>query len=106
MCTQILRCIALITILLSDSAAVADEISPDAVNNAELGKTRAQAGKADATIIKAQILLDRANYSPGEIDGKRGENFRKALVAFARANGLPQSEEITPEIWERLNAST
>jgi len=90
--------------LLSRSSA-AKEISPDAVNDAQLGDTRVASAQVDVIIVKAQILLDRAGFSPGEIDGKSGENFRKALRAYAQANGVPHSDELTPELWHNLNAA-
>src|SRR5882724_9074031 len=59
-------------------------------------------GKIDPLVIKIQVLLDRARFSPGEIDGRLGENAQKALKAFAEAKGLKPSQPLTPDMWKAL----
>jgi lipoprotein-anchoring transpeptidase ErfK/SrfK len=44
--------------------------------------------------LKAQILLDRAHFSAGQIDGKYGSNMRQALLGFQRARGLPATGKV------------
>ncbi len=39
-------------------------------------------------LIRLEILLDRAHFSPGVIDGKDGGNLKLAMTSYATANGL------------------
>jgi peptidoglycan hydrolase-like protein with peptidoglycan-binding domain len=50
-------------------------------------------------IAKAEALLDRAHFSPGEIDGVDGENYRQALRAFQQANNLRDDGKLDAETW-------
>jgi len=46
------------------------------------------------TELEVQILLDRADFSSGEIDGKGGKNSREALAAFQAARGLQSRKAV------------
>jgi lipoprotein-anchoring transpeptidase ErfK/SrfK len=75
-------------------------VSLQDVNAAEFVKPGAKASQA--VNIKAQILLDRAKFSPGTIDGRHGENFVNALRAFQQHNGLNASGELDAPTWSKL----
>jgi lipoprotein-anchoring transpeptidase ErfK/SrfK len=89
-------------ILLLTSPAAAARIDAAAVNNAQFSGKQAAHDQIDPAIVKAQVFLDRAYFSPGEIDGEMGENAEKALIAFAENKGLNTDEPLTGEIWKTL----
>jgi lipoprotein-anchoring transpeptidase ErfK/SrfK len=63
-------------------------LDPDAINNASFENG---ANDHRAVLIKTEVLLDRAGFSPGVIDGRDGGNFRKAVAAFRGRNELDPS---------------
>ena len=96
-------------VLMIPSAARAVALDAQAVNAAQLsgpsGKGPPRAPSA-AAITKAEVLLDRAGFSPGEIDGKTGTNYQKAVAAFQDGNGINPSGQLDAQTWDRLTAAS
>jgi lipoprotein-anchoring transpeptidase ErfK/SrfK len=57
---------------------------------------------AEPVLIKVQVLLSRAHFSPGEIDGRYGRNLKAAVVAYKQAHGLPNPDEIDGALLDSL----
>ncbi|MBC7767767.1 MAG: murein L,D-transpeptidase [Phycisphaerales bacterium] len=69
---------------------------------AEGSTPAATAPRYDAGLVRVQTLLDRAHFSPGVIDGFDGENVRKAIAAYQRANDLPETGRADDALLARL----
>ena len=87
-------CLAAASTPAADDAAAAPD--PETVN--------AATGTGQAALLRAQVLLERARFSPGEIDGGAGTNTRRALAAFQRARDLEPSGELDEATWQALAA--
>jgi lipoprotein-anchoring transpeptidase ErfK/SrfK len=61
-------------------------------------------GEKGSSVLRAQILLDRASFSCGEIDGHFGSNLAKALSAFLQSRNLPPASYIDGATWAALNS--
>jgi lipoprotein-anchoring transpeptidase ErfK/SrfK len=57
-------------------------------------------------LIRVEVLLDRAHFSPGVIDGQNGGNLRNAVAAFQAANGLRADGQVSDAVWAALTKDT
>jgi lipoprotein-anchoring transpeptidase ErfK/SrfK len=96
-------CIVL-ALALAAAPVAAAEMNEAAINAAEPSKKTLSNEKPTPAGIRLQVLLDRAHFSPGEIDGRFGENAKKALLAYAEARQLPGSDTVTDDVWKALRA--
>jgi lipoprotein-anchoring transpeptidase ErfK/SrfK len=78
---------------------------PASVNGANYEKSAGSSSKdPDAVVLKLQIMLDRAHFSPGVIDGRMGDNTVYALREFEKQSGLAADGCLDQEVWNVLNA--
>jgi lipoprotein-anchoring transpeptidase ErfK/SrfK len=93
-----------IWLALAASSACGAEMKAAAIDAAEPSKKALSNEKPTPAGVRLQVLLDRAHFSPGEIDGRFGENAKKALRAYEEAQQLPTSDDVNPDVWGKLAA--
>ena len=66
----------------------AEPVTPEAKRNA---------------MLRAQVLLARAHFSPGVIDGQDGGNVKNAIAAFEAAHDLTVDGAMDDQVWAALS---
>ena len=99
--------VVLSVILAATVAGAALAFDPATVNSANYDENFSADDwgikRPDAVVLKLQIMLDRAHFSPGLIDGHMGENTEHALREFEKRSGLPADGRLDREAWNALS---
>jgi lipoprotein-anchoring transpeptidase ErfK/SrfK len=66
---------------------------------------QATGGTRCGDVVGLQVLLDRRGFSPGEIDGRLGDNTRRALAAFQAEAKVAPTGRLDCQTWDALNGT-
>jgi lipoprotein-anchoring transpeptidase ErfK/SrfK len=94
-------CVALMG-LAEAPAGIAAALDPDAVNQATFSQKSARSAGRTPLMLRVQVLLDRARFSPGQIDGRRGTNVVQAIAAYETEHGMTADGKLDEEVWRNL----
>ena len=92
------------TATLRDSAGSPEQweqITPESVNGSPM-HVPLYGEVAGPSVLRLQVLLDRALFSPGVIDGTWGGNTEKALYWLQQREGLPATARLDKVTFERV----
>ncbi len=89
-----LLALLLFTTAPASAASATPALTAEAVN--------AASGDARGALLRAQVLLERARFSPGQIDGGAGSNTTRAIAGFQRARGLDPTGQLDQPTWQAL----
>jgi peptidoglycan hydrolase-like protein with peptidoglycan-binding domain len=84
-----------------------DSIAPSAATGSVAASDSIAANAAEHDTVKGvqQVLAD-LGYAPGPVDGAWGENTARAVTAFQRDHGIPETGQITPELLDEFQRVT
>lgn len=82
-------------------APAAAEPAPAAASGQAANDPATTTGKAG--ILRAQVLLLRAHYASGEIDGLAGKNLTRAVRGYQAAQGIKPTGKLDAATWAALN---
>ena len=99
---------ALLAEIVRVKQAVPDPVAPDpAAPKSAAPKPAANIAAntpPNPFVIRAEVLLARARFSPGVVDGQFGSNFKHAVAAYQSARNLPVNGAVDPATWHALLA--
>ncbi len=93
--------LAMLVAAASPHALGQDAASADGAPLAQSAEDRTT-HEGDGARLRLQVLLDRARFSPGEIDAITGSNQARALRGYQAAHDLPVTGEPDAATWAAL----
>jgi lipoprotein-anchoring transpeptidase ErfK/SrfK len=97
----------LLTLLLAAPLAHAAQVQPQPPAQAapplQAAQPQSPAAPAESPELRAQVLLDRAHFSSGQIDGQYGSNMKQALLGFQKSRGLPETGKLDQQTLAALD---
>ena len=94
--------VSTIVLALTAHAAALNRVAQAIENRSDTGEVRL--GTAEPRVVRAQILLDRARFSPGQIDGRYGADLGVAVKGYQEAHHLDPDGIIGMQMWRDLDA--
>lgn len=98
--------LAIAALLASSTSALARApmlTNLQAANSPDVQAVLTKGAKGPA-VLRAQVLLERARFSPGEIDAAYGSNMRRAIAGFQANKELPATGDVDAATWTALDA--
>lgn len=103
---RVLVCVVFGLLCMAGSAAASSQdLAMEAVNGAS-DPSASSGNDVSPIMIKAQVLLDRAHFSPGVVDGRDGENLQNAIKAFEKSHDLQVDGKLDEELLAKLNETS
>ena len=99
-----IRVVQLTVVALLLSGVMAE--AAQAKRRAQSRRKPAEASLPCGNALAFQVLMDRAGFSSGPIDGQLGPNFKSALAAFQSARNLAVSGKPDCDTWQALDGDS
>lgn len=90
LCLSVFLCGCLLTVCFGGALEAAQKRAP-AKKQARHTQARKPVAVVNEQALQTQVMLDRAGYSPGQIDGRMGTSTKRALEAFTKNGGTPDT---------------
>ncbi len=101
-----MRCVTFVSVITLALPAIGANDKALSVDPNQIGSTNQgdlHLGDKGSGVVRAQILLARAHFSCGQIDGNFGTNLQKTVTAFQNDRQIPATGNVDANTWAVLN---